>query len=183
MVALVATGVADNFVKVFEPQQFQAVQVRPDSLRGLPDLSQFGDMKFTSTPTFTTVADAAAAHAKTGLNVIAPGQLHPPSRVGSGRSYVVMGPLQASFTFSAAKAQAWAKTHGKTPACGHARRTGRQHHHRGAPARRILVYGGSTNAINQAVGVAGSSKRRRPAPGMRRLPRPHLPAAARPGRG
>ncbi|HEX4622235.1 MAG TPA: hypothetical protein VH208_11770, partial [Myxococcaceae bacterium] len=40
MVVLVATGAAENFVKVFEPHQFQAVQVRPDSLRTLPDLSQ-----------------------------------------------------------------------------------------------------------------------------------------------
>ena len=156
MVALVATGAADNFVKVFEPQQFQAVQVRPDSLRGLPDLSQFGDMKFTSTPTFTTVADAAAAHAKTGLNVITPDSGSVPGRVGTNRSYVVMGPLQASFTFSAAKAQAWAKTHGKTLPATPSGLDGSTLTVTAGPAV-IVAYGGSTNAINQAVGVDGAN--------------------------
>jgi hypothetical protein len=157
MVALVATGVADNFVKIFEPQQFQAVQVRPDSLRGLPDLSQFGEMKFASTPNFTTVADATAAHDKTGLTVIAPDGSALPSRVGGGRSYVVMSPIQATFTFSAAKAQAWAAAHGKTLPAMPAGLDGSTITVDAGPAV-LLVYGGSTDAINRAVGVGGGSR-------------------------
>jgi len=164
MVALVVTGVADNFVKVFEPQQFQAVQVRPESLRGLPDLSQFGDMTFSSTPTFTTVADAAAAQGKTGLNVLAPEGSALPSRVGGGRSYVVMSPMQATFTFSAAKAQAWATAHGKSLPAMSPGLDGSTLTVDAGPAV-ILVYGGSTDAINRAVGVGGGSKRAVPPPG------------------
>jgi hypothetical protein len=157
MVTLVVTGVADNFVKVFEPQQFQAVQVRPESLRGLPDLSQFGDMTFSSTPTFTTVADAAAAHDKTGLAVIAPDGSSLPSRVGGGRSYVVMSPMRATFTFSAAKAQAWATAHGKSLPAMSPGLDGSTLTVDAGPAV-ILVYGGSTDAINRAVGVGGATK-------------------------
>jgi hypothetical protein len=158
MVTLVVSGVADNFVKIFEPQQFQAVQVRPDSLRGLPDLSQFGEMKFTSTPTFTPVADTAAAQARTGLTVLTPDAGSLPSRVGAGRSVVVMGPMQASFTFSAAKAQAWATAHGKTLPAMPQGLDGSTITVEAGPAV-ILAYGGSTDAINRAVGVGGGSKR------------------------
>lgn len=164
MVTLVVTGVADNFVKIFEPQQFQAVQVRPDSLRGLPDLSQFGDMKFPSTPTFTTVADAAAAHDQTGLNVLSPDGSSLPSRVGGGRSYVVMSPMQASFTISANKAQAWATAHGKTLPAMPPGLDGSTITVEAGPAV-LLVYGGSTDAINRAVGVGGSTRRAVPPPG------------------
>jgi hypothetical protein len=163
MVTLVVSGVADNFVKIFEPQQFQAVQVTPDSLRGLPDLSQFGEMKFTSTPSFTTVADAAAAHDKTGLTVISPDGSSLPSRVGGARSYVVMSPMQATFTFSAVKAQAWAKAHGKTLPAMPTGLDGSTITVEAGPGV-ILVYGGSTDAINQAVGVGGRGHRAVPPP-------------------
>jgi hypothetical protein len=164
MVALVATGVADNFVKIFEPQQFQAVQVRPDSLRGLPDLSQFGEMKFASTPSFSTVPDAASAHDKTGLAVVTPDSSALPGRVGTGRSYVVMSPMQATFTFSAAKAQAWATAHGKTLPAMPAGLDGSTITVEAGPAV-LLVYGGSTDTINRAVGVGGGSRRAVPPTG------------------
>lgn len=114
MVTVVATGVAENFVKIFEPTQFQAVQVQPDSLKGLPDLSQFGDMKFTKSPKFTPAADAAAAQAVSGIALKAPSDVATPARAKGTPVYVVMNEVQASFTFSAAKAEAWAKANGKT---------------------------------------------------------------------
>jgi hypothetical protein len=156
MVALVATGAAENFVKVFEPQQFQAVQVRPDSLRGLPDLSQFGDMSFPQTPSFTTVADASTAQAHTGLSVIVPAGSSLPSRVSGGRNYIVMTPLEASFTFRAAKAQAWATAHGKTLPKMPADLDGSTLTVTAGPAV-IVAYGGSTDALRRAAGVSDSS--------------------------
>jgi hypothetical protein len=113
-VTVVATGVAENFVKVFEPTQFQAVQVQPDSLRGLPDLSQFGDMKFAKAPKFTPVADAGSAEAMSGITLKAPSDVATPTRAKGTPAYVVMNELQASFTFNAAKAEAWAKANNKT---------------------------------------------------------------------
>ena len=156
MVVLVATGAAENFVKVFEPRQFQAVQVRPDSLRGLPDLSQFGDMSFPTTPTFKTVPDAASAHAQAGLKVIVPDGSALPSRVNGSRNYVVMGPLQASFTFRAAKAQAWATAHGKSLPAMPAGLDGSTLTVNAGPAV-IVAYGGSTDALRRAAGVSESS--------------------------
>jgi hypothetical protein len=164
MVVLVATGAADNFVKVFEPQQFQAVQVRPDSLRGLPDLSQFGDMNFAQTPSFTTAPDAASAHSQTGLKVIVPTASSLPSRVSGGRNYIVMGPLQATFTFRAAKAQAWALAHAKTLPTMPAGLGGSAITVSAGPAV-IVAYGGSTEALQRAAGVADSSSAELAPPG------------------
>ena len=156
MVAVVATGAAENFVKVFEPQQFQSVQVRPDSLRALPDLSQFGDMSFPKTPTFTTVPDASGAQAQTGLKVIVPDGSSLPSRVNGSRNYVVMTPLAASFTFRAAKAEAWATAHGKTLPNMPADLDGSTLTVTAGPAV-IVAYGGSTDALRRAAGVSESS--------------------------
>jgi hypothetical protein len=156
MVAVVATGAADNFVKVFEPQQFQAVQVRPDSLRGLPDLSQFGDMSFSQTPTFSTVPDASSAHEQTGLKVIVPDGSSLPARVSGGRNYIVMTPLTASFTFRSAKAQAWASAQGKTLPRMPADLDGSTLTVTAGPAV-IVAYGGSTDAVRRAAGVSEGS--------------------------
>src|SRR5258708_10516156 len=114
MVVLVATGGGENFVKVFEPHQFQAVQVRPDSLGTLPDLSQFGAIHAGKAPTFARVTSLAGASSQSGLHLYAVGSGTLPSRVKRGPSYVVMSALQATFTFSSSKAQAWAEAHGKS---------------------------------------------------------------------
>ena len=153
MVALVATGAADNFVKVFEPQQFQAVQVQPRELKGLPDLSQFGDMKFTKAPKFTPVADAAAAQAQSGLSLKTPADGAIPDRAKATPTYVVMSPLQASFTFSAAKAQAWAKANGKTLPPMPAGIDGSMLSVTAGPGI-IAVYGGSTDLLRGAAASA-----------------------------
>jgi hypothetical protein len=157
MVALVATGAAENFVKVFEPQQFQAVQVNPASLRTLPDLSQFGDMKATKTPQFATAASLADAATQSGLKLLAVDGSSLPGRVKGAPSYVVMSPLQASFTFSATKAQAWAASHGQSLPPMPAGLDGSTLTVNAGPAV-LALFGGSSNTIARAAGTAERPK-------------------------
>jgi hypothetical protein len=153
MVGLVATGAAESFVKVFEPQQFQAVQVNPASLRTLPDLSQFGDMKAIKTPQFTTAGGLADAASASGLNLLAVAGASLPGRVQGGPSYVVMSQLQASFTFSGAKAQAWASAQGKSLPPMPAGLDGSTLTVDAGPAV-LALFGGSSDAIARAAGTA-----------------------------
>jgi hypothetical protein len=159
MVALVATGAAENFVKVFEPQQFQAVQVNPASLRTLPDLSQFGDMKATKTPRFAAATGLADAASQSGLKLLAVDGGSLPSRVQGGPSYVVMSPLQASFTFGAAKAQAWASAHGKTLPPMPTGLDGSTLTVNAGPAV-LAIFGGSSDTIARAAGTGDSASAR-----------------------
>jgi hypothetical protein len=152
-VALVATGAAESFVRVFEPQQFQAVQVNPASLRTLPDLSRFGDMKAITTPRFATVGGLGEAASQSGLRLLAVGGESLPSRVHGGPSYVVMSPLQASFTFSAAQARAWASAHGKSLPSMPAGLDGSTLTVSAGPAV-LALFGGSSDAIARAAGTA-----------------------------
>jgi hypothetical protein len=153
MVGLVATGVAENFVKVFEPQQFQAIQVQPSDLKGLPDLSQFGDMKFTKAPKFTPAADPAAAEAASGLTLKAPSDGSVPDRAKGTPQYLTMSQLQASFTFSAAKAQAWAAANHQTLPAMPAGLDGSTLTVNAGPGI-VAVYGGSTDTVSRGAGVA-----------------------------
>ncbi|HXA41558.1 MAG TPA: hypothetical protein VNV65_01460 [Candidatus Solibacter sp.] len=157
MVVLVATGTAENFVKVFEPHQFQAVQVRPDSLRTLPDLSQFGTIHAAKAPTFTPVNSLADASSQSGLRLYAVGSGALPSRVKGGPSYVVMSTLQATFTFSSAKAQAWAAAHGKSLPAMPAGLDGSTLTVNAGPAV-LALFGGSSDAITRAAGTANRQK-------------------------
>jgi hypothetical protein len=187
LVALVATGVAENFVKVFEPQQFQAVQVQPSDLKGLPDLSQFGDMKFTKAPKFTPAADAAAAQAASGLTLKAPSDASVPDRAKGTPQYLTMSQLQASFTFSAAKAQGWATANHKTLPAMPAGLDGSTLTVTAGPGI-VAVYGASSDAISRGAGVAnqGSSAATRvPASGTADpgAVKPGAPANADPGAG
>jgi hypothetical protein len=152
-VALVATGAAESFVRVFEPQQFQAVQVNPDSLRTLPDLSRFGDMKAIKTSRFTSVGGLGEAASQSGLKLFAVAGGSLPSRVHGGPSYVVMSPLQASFTFSAAKAKAWASAHGKALPPLPAGLDGSTITVDAGPAV-LALFGGSSDAVARAAGTA-----------------------------
>jgi anti-sigma factor RsiW len=157
MVALVATGAAENFVKVFEPRQFQAVQVNPASLRTLPDLSQFGGIKATKTPQFMAATGLPDAASRSGLTLLAVGGESLPSRVQGGPSYVVMSALQASFTFSAAKAQAWASAHGKTLPPMPGGLDGSTLTVDAGPAV-LAIFGGSSDTIARAAGTADKAR-------------------------
>jgi len=157
MVALVATGAAENFVKVFEPRQFQAVQVNPASLRTLPDLSQFGGIKATKTPQFMAATGLPDAASRSGLTLLAVGGESLPSRVQGGPSYVVMSALQASFTFSAAKAQAWASAHRKTLPPMPGGLDGSTLTVDAGPAV-LAIFGGSSDTIARAAGTADKAR-------------------------
>ena len=153
VLALVATGTAENFVKVFEPHQFQAVQVRPDSLRTLPDLSQFGDIGAPKAPTFSPAAGAAEAASQSGITIYQVGSGALPSRVKGGPTYIVMSQLQATFTFSASKARAWASSHGKSLPAMPTGLDGSVLTVNAGPAV-LALYGGSSDAIARAAGSA-----------------------------
>jgi hypothetical protein len=98
---------AQSMITIFEPQQITAVPITPSDMQGLrslPDLSSFGTMSQQTGLQSQDVASAAEAQQKTGLTVLVPGSL--PSGVSSQQvRYMAASQGQASFTFSAAKAQ------------------------------------------------------------------------------
>lgn len=105
---------AQQALNVFQPQQIAAVpitQADAQSLRALPDLSQYGTLAQSTNPTTRIVADAAAARAASGLAVSVPSSL--PSGIPSTVTYGVMTQGTASFTFSAARARAEALREGR----------------------------------------------------------------------
>jgi len=104
-------GWAHNFFTIFQPQQIQAVSVTTDQLRSLPDLNRFGTVSAPKSAPMHTYASAAAAAAAAGMSVPVPATL--PAGVASSVKYHVMPGATGSFTFSAAKATAWAKASGK----------------------------------------------------------------------
>lgn len=112
-VTLVASGTAQTIIDSFQPVQLQVVPIASTDLVGLPDLSQFGDLRVGQQPELKEAASAQAAHALTGLPVIAPANL--PSTVDVAKAqYGTLGQASGSFTFSAAKAQAYYASRGKT---------------------------------------------------------------------
>ena len=161
MVALVVTGVAENVINVFEPHHFQAVQVTPDQLKGLPDLSSFGDMKFTRAPTFTPAAGAAEAQAQSGVTLLSPDAGAIPSRVKQPPGYIVVGQFSASFTFSAARAEAWATANGKTLPAMPAGLDGSTINITGGPGV-IMLYGAPDNIGAALSGAPSGTNARRP---------------------
>ena len=108
-------SVADNFLAIFEPQQFVAVPVsRSDmeQLRALPDLSAFGTVRSQrlAGPVHVATVRAAVAAARMPVRlpaVLAPGVLDAPQ-------FTVEAPRSATFTFSAAKARASAAARGRS---------------------------------------------------------------------
>ncbi|MDP9266547.1 MAG: hypothetical protein M3O91_10590, partial [Chloroflexota bacterium] len=112
VVALGATGLADSFFTIFEPQRFTAVQVTPGDMHGLPDLSAYGTMSEPSHEPAVSVADASAASAAAGFTVLTPARL--PSGATGGR-FQVIPRTTATFTFSAEAVRATAAKAGRTP--------------------------------------------------------------------
>lgn len=101
---------AQSLVTIFQPQSVAAVPISSAGLQGLPDLSQFGTMHVSSGRA-RTVSSAAEASAAAGLHVLVPGFL--PSGTPDTPRYGVTAAATASFTFSAARAQAEAQKEGK----------------------------------------------------------------------
>ena len=106
---------AQNFLTIFQPQQFHAVGLTATDisrLRALPDLEAFGSMHGTPHPHFTEFTDLQKAANASGT-AIAQAAYLPPS-IPSLRSYHVSKAVSASFTFSAAKTRAFARRKGIT---------------------------------------------------------------------
>ena len=107
-----AGSLAQSFITIFEPTQFTAVPVTSGDLQSLPNLQDYGSMTQSAHPTAQSVASAADAAAAAGLVVRTPASL--PVSVPTDVTYAVLSHGTASFTFSAAKAQAAADAAGKT---------------------------------------------------------------------
>jgi hypothetical protein len=108
-VALAVTGAAQQLMTVMQPTNVTVVPVTMSELQAMPDLYQFGSVNWSGNPNLTQVADAAAASSAAGFSAPAvnPAGASVPGRI----SYGVLGRSTATFTFSAAKAQAWADAH------------------------------------------------------------------------
>ena len=113
MGALVATGVAEKAVQVFEPKSFAVVSVNPATLSSLPDLSQFGTYRVAQRPIVKSAKTAAEALADSGLaTILAPGGSLP-ATVKGAPTYLSFTQTQGSFTFSGDKARQYAASQGK----------------------------------------------------------------------
>lgn len=105
-VALLLAGggvaAAADWFPVFHTERIAAVTVSSSDLVRLPDLTSFGEVRTTGTGRPETVADAAAAHERTGLAVPRVRQL--PRGVTGTPALQVFGQVSGTFTFSAARA-------------------------------------------------------------------------------
>jgi hypothetical protein len=111
IVALAVTGTAQQLFTVLQPSSVQVVPVTTSELQAMPDLSQFGTIHWGGNPQVMQVADAGAAADAAGFAAPA---ATTPSAVSGQPQYGVLGQTTATFTFSAAKAQAWAAAHNVT---------------------------------------------------------------------
>jgi hypothetical protein len=114
-VVLVLTGAgtaaANGWLQIFRTEQIAPVSIAADDLVGLPDLSTYGDLVVTGNENPTVVPDAAAAAAKSGLDVPEVATL--PRGVTGKPVYQVGGKVTATFTFSAVRATAVAADAGE----------------------------------------------------------------------
>jgi hypothetical protein len=103
-VVLAGAGVAAaaDWLPIFHTEQVTAVPVNTAELNQLPDLSGYGDVQVNGKSAPQEVADAAAAHDRTGLDV--PRVAGLPVGVTGSPTYEVGDQVSATFTFSAAKA-------------------------------------------------------------------------------
>ena len=103
---------AQNFLTIFEPRQFVAINVSRGQLEYLPDLRSFGTMVQRGEPAHRETATAAQAAAVAGIPVRLPAFV--PAGVPGPVHYIAVERSSASFTFSAAKTRAYAAAAHKT---------------------------------------------------------------------
>jgi hypothetical protein len=103
-VVLSGAGVAaaNDWLPIFRTEQVAPLEVSPDDLVALPDLTAYGDVELTGDDGPHSVPDAAAARNETGLEVPEVADL--PRGVDGEPVYQVVGELSGVFTFSAEKA-------------------------------------------------------------------------------
>ena len=105
-VAAVVTGAgaaaANDWVQVFRTEQLSPVGFSASDLIALPDLRAYGEVEVTSDVEVSSVPDAAAAAAQTGLD--APEVTSLPRGVSGEPVYLVGDEVSATFTFSVDRA-------------------------------------------------------------------------------
>jgi hypothetical protein len=111
MGTLVATGVASDIIKIFQPETFVAVPIDITSLGTLPDLSGYGSVRVLQSPQGQAASSLAGAAQSSGLQLLTPGKL--PSEVKGAPAFHVLSAGSASFTFSKSAASASAGKLGK----------------------------------------------------------------------
>jgi len=97
---------AQNFLTIFEPHTFVAINVSKGELQYMPDLKSFGTMTQQGASQHREVASAAQASALTHIPARLPAYL-PPSLPRQTHYYAVSA-VSAAFQFSAARARAYA---------------------------------------------------------------------------
>lgn len=113
-VALVLTPAgtwAQGLLTIFEPKTVVAVPVNLSDLSTLPRLDDYGTYAAPKHPTAQSFATVQEASAAAGIAVLTPTTL--PAAVANKSTFRVLPGSSASFTFSAAKAQASAAAQGK----------------------------------------------------------------------
>ncbi len=111
VLAVIATASA-NVAQIFAPTQVKPVPVTVADLQSLPDLSTYGTFAWSKEPQPQIGVTQAQAEQVAGFSAPKAGNL--PSGVSENTSFVVVPQAVATFTFSAAKAQAAAAAQGKT---------------------------------------------------------------------
>jgi hypothetical protein len=111
MGTLVATGVASDIIKIFQPESFVAVPIDITSLGTLPDLAGYGSVRVLQAPQANTASSLAGAAQSSGLQLLTPGKL--PSEIKGDPAFHVLSAGSASFTFSKTAASASAGKLGK----------------------------------------------------------------------
>ncbi len=111
VLAVIATA-SVNVSQIFAPTQVKPVPVTVADLQSLPDLSTYGTFTWSKEPQPQVGVPQAEAEKVAGFSAPNAGTL--PSTVSKQITYVVVPEAVATFTFSAAKAQAAAAAQGKT---------------------------------------------------------------------
>lgn len=117
-----AAAAASDWLPIFRAEKVAPVTISDADLTGadqlmdqvgrLAELSAYGDLTAPSQVRPSTVPDAAAAAARTGLTV--PAVADVPTGVQGAPRYLVLDQQNVEFTFSAAKAGEAVRTHGGT---------------------------------------------------------------------
>ncbi|WP_328471877.1 hypothetical protein OHA21_08370 [Actinoplanes sp. NBC_00393] len=101
---------ATDWLQIFRTEQIAPVTIKQADLLKLPDLSGYGELRFTETARIEQVPGAAEAQKATGLSVPQVSEL--PRGVTGSPEFHVGRRVSAEFTFSAEKAAETAKTSG-----------------------------------------------------------------------
>ena len=109
--AVIATAWV-NASQIFAPTQVKPVPVSVADLQSLPDLSTYGTFAWSKEPSPQIGITQADAESVAGFAAPKAGTL--PAGVSTNITYVVVPQAVATFTFSAAKAEAAATAQGKT---------------------------------------------------------------------